>query len=220
MTLRIANLGTTQQQLTYRRSIEGVLAVVQRTQAGRVVVNHISRSTRTVTIVPYTGGGINAFTRPESRAASGTFSVGRVARGTNSWIEFSPAGSARPNVPQGRSDEILLHELSHALRQINGLVRWERNAAGQRVPLRMASYGNVEEFFAAMVASVHSSQLGRPALGNNSVWPLRTPNVLQQRPYSTRLREIRQRMPVFVSEIAAIPATIAAFNPFRDAPRQ
>lgn len=218
MSLRIESRGSVQQQEAYRRSIQGVLDVVQRTQAGRIVINHINSSSRNVIIVPYTGRGINAFATPASRAASGTFSAARVASGTNSWVEFSVDRSVRPNVPQGSADEVLLHELAHALRQINGLVRWERNAAGERVPLRMASYCNVEEFFAVMVASVHSSQLGRAARGNCSVWPLRNPNVLQQRPYSTRLREIWQRMPVFASEIAAIPVTTAAFNPFRDVP--
>jgi hypothetical protein len=82
----------------------------------------------------------------------------------------------------------------------------------------IASFGNVEEFFSAMVASVHSSELGRAALGNHGQWPLRDPAVLQRPPYSTRLREVWTRMPLFAADLAAIPPAVAAFNPFRDVP--
>jgi len=122
------------------------------------------------------------------------------------------------NWPQGSSNEVLLHELAHALRQINGAERYSRDAAGNRVLLPMASFENVEEFFAVMVASVHSSELGRAALGNHGQWRLRDPNVLQRPPYSTRLRQIWQRMPRFAAGMAAIPVNVAAFNPFRDVP--
>jgi hypothetical protein len=116
--------------------------------------------------------------------------------------------------PQGTADEVLVHELAHALRQINGVERYEgRDAAGHPLLLRIVSFGNVEEFFAAMVASVHSSELGRPALGNHGQWPLRDPGVLQHPPYSTRLSEFRVQMPDLTRELAGIPA---AFNPFRD----
>ncbi|MEL0585129.1 MAG: hypothetical protein AAES65_09675 [Candidatus Thiodiazotropha sp. (ex. Lucinoma kazani)] len=218
MPLRIESRGTPEQQVNYRRSIERVLAGVQRTHVGRIVIRHINRSDRTVMIVPYTGRGVNAAAVPGNNAASGTFSRTRVARGTNSRVLFSVDRSVMPDVPQGTADEVLLHELAHALRQINGVVRWARDTTGARVPLRMASFGSVDEFFAAMVASVHSSELRRPVLGNHGVWELRNPDVLLQRPYSTRLRDFWERMPVIAAEIGAIPANVAAFNPFRDVP--
>ncbi len=219
MTLRIDSRGSQEQQNAYRRAIEAVLLNVRRTRTGRIVITYIERSARIVTIVPYTSGGRNAEAVPGSQAASGTFSSERVARGTNSRVRFSVGSSVMPaNWPQGSSDEVLVHELSHALRQINGAERYSRNAAGARVLLPIASFENVEEFFAAMVASVHSSELGRAALGNHGQWRLRDPDVLQRPPFSTRLRQIWVRMPQFAADMAAIPANVAAFNPFRDVP--
>ena len=68
---------------------------------------------------------------------------------------------------QGRNDEVLLHELCHSLRQISGVERYRRTRGGGVTPLEMSGgFANIEEFFAVMVTSVYSSELGRRPLGN------------------------------------------------------
>lgn len=219
MTLRIASRGSEHQRGTYRHAIEAVLRDVRRTRAGRTVITHLERSPRTATIVPYTDADHNAESVPDSEAASGTFSHDRVAHGTNARVRFSVGRSVMPaNWPQGTADEVLVHELTHALRQMSGAERYTRDATGARDLLPMASFENVEEFISAMVASVHSSELGRAPLGNHGQWPLRHAAVLRAPPYSTRLREFWVRMPRFATDMAAIPAVAAPFNPFRDVP--
>ena len=216
MSLTIESVGSQIQQDSYRQSIEVVIQDIRRTRTGRIVLNLIEISTRTVTIVPSAdGGGIHAEAIPEFEGSSGTFSPHRLARGTNARVRFS-VGLDIPNIPQGRSDEVLLHELAHALRMISGAERYSRDARGNRILLPIASFENVEEFFAAIVGSVHSSELGRQVLGNHGYWALTDYSVLQRPPYSTRLREIWGHMPRFAEDMGMIPAEVAAFNPFRD----
>lgn len=218
MTLDIRSRGTPDQQDRYRRSVAGVVEAVQRTRTGRIVIAHITASPRRVTIEPWTGESGNAEAVPESEVASGSTVPGRTSAGTNTHVRFSADRSAMPpSAPQGSADEVLVHELGHALRQISGAEQYERVGGGLAL-LRMASYGNTEEFFAAMVASVHSSELGRAPLANHGRMALRDPGLLQRPPFSTRLRQARARMPGFCAQLAAIPPEMAAFNPFRDVP--
>ncbi|WP_149274990.1 type III secretion system effector protein [Pareuzebyella sediminis] len=217
MSLLIRSRGAANVQARYRASIEQVLRDIRRTNTGRIVIGHIERDRHRVVISPYLEGGApNASATPGSELSGGTFSADRTALGTGSFIAFSVARSVLPaNVPQGRADEVLLHEMAHALRQINGVERLVRRG-GRIELLQMASFESVEEFFAAMVASVHSSELGRRILGNHGSWPLRNPDVLNRPPYSTRLRQIVARMPNFAGDMARISETVAPFNPFRN----
>lgn len=217
MTLHIRSRGTAAQQARYGQEIEGVLGQIRPTRTGTIVLEHIERSPHRVTIVPYTDGDRNAEAVPGNWRASGTVGRGRPAAGTGSRVRFSLRMSAMPpNWPQGNPGEVLVHELAHALRQVTGTERYRAGGSGDLLP--MASFENVEEFFAAMVASVYSSELRRPPLGNHGQWRLRDPAVLLRPPYSTRIQDFRVRMRDFCADMAGIPATVATFNPFRDVP--
>ena len=217
MTLQIRSRGTAAQQARYRQEIERVLLRVRPTRTGTILLGHIERSPHRVTIVPYTDGDINAEAVPGSWRASGTVGRGRSAAGTGSRVRYSVRMSTMPpNWPQGNPGEVLVHELAHALRQITGTERYR--ARGSQDLLPMASFENVEEFFAAMVASVYSSELRLPPLGNHGQWVLRDPDVLNHPPFSTRIRDFRVRMRAFCTEMAGIPPAVATFNPFRDVP--
>lgn len=219
MSLNIRSQGPEPAQNRFRNSVSTVINAARRTRAGSIVISTIEASPMRVFIEPYTDPDRNAEAVPMSELASGSFSRNRIAHGTHSIVRFSPTRSVMPrNWPQGAADEVMVHELAHALRQITGTERYARDAAGRKILLQIASFGNVEEFFAAMVASVHSSELSRPPLANHGQWPLRNPGVLQKAPYSTRLREFWQRMPQFCTRMAAIPESTATFNPFRDVP--
>lgn len=213
MSLRIVSQGPLALQRRYETQINRVLATVRRTKTGKILLRHIERSDRCVMIEPYTGADHNAFAAPGSELSSGTLSRRSTAAGTNSHLSFSVNRSHLPvAAPQSRADEVLVHELAHALRQMTGTELYRRDATGARVLRSVVSFGTVEEFFSAMVGSVYSSELGLPPLGNHGVWPLRNPRVLEERPYSTYLRSFAERMPRFVADIAEVET---GFNPFR-----
>ena len=227
MTLTIRSRGSDAQQMRYRVSIERVLEQIRRTRTGRIVLKTLEASPRRVVISPYTRAlrnrlGPNASATPGNEDASGTFGAGRTASGTGSFVNFSP-GVINWHSPGGTDDEVLLHELCHSLRQTQGAERYSRNAAGNRVltPMIQGSGGrvgfdNIEEFFAIMVTSIHSSELGRRPRGNHSRSGIPNPDVLRRRPYSTRLRQISVRMPELYRSLRSIDRITAPFNPFRD----
>ena len=161
------------------------------------------------------GGFNNAIANPLNDAGAGTFGGGGAAGGSGSEIQFS-TWNLRNRGIQGRNDEVLMHELCHALRQVYGVERYVRTASGGRDILPMSGgYNNVEEFFAAMVTSVYSSELGRRPLGNTQDASIRDPDRLRNPPFSTRLRDFQRRMPDFVANMQSIPRELARFNPFR-----
>lgn len=194
------------------KSVVPIVANIKTTQTGRLVLRLIDAAPYDVVIQPNTdpNGAGNAFATPASVVHAGNAKLDKAARGTRSFIEFSPGRLSGKGV-QFAHHEVLLHELCHGLRQATGR---ERLRNGN--PLKMASFDNVEEFFAAMVTSVHSSELGRPALGNHGSWALPSVDRLRQAPFNTRLRQFRVSMPVLCKELANIPPNVAAFNPFRD----
>lgn len=223
MTLVIRSGGSDEAREAYRASVEAVLATIRQTRSGAALLTHLEASPRTARIVPFgprdlaENGLDNAFAQPMS-GASGSLTLERTGAGTGSEIHFG-VRTLRERGVQARRDEVLVHELAHALRQLTGTERFERAPGGGARLMRMAGgFDTVEEFFAAMVGSVYSSELGRPPLGNHDSATIRDPSVLARPPFSTRLREARARMPAFTADIAAIPAGVAPFNPFRDVP--
>jgi hypothetical protein len=224
MTLQIRSVGSDEQQDRYQTTIEQLLIRIRTTTTGTIVINRVENSARRVRIVPFGRSDVaehgfnNAVTLPMSEEASGTFGAGAAAAGTRSEIHFS-VGNLRTQGVQAEDHEVLLHELCHSLRQISGVERYVRDGAAGRDLLSMAGgFDTVEEFFAAMVTSVYSSELGRPPLGNHDHASIPNPEVLRNPPFSARLAEFRQRMPNFVADPAAIPRGVARFNPFRDVP--
>ena len=222
MALEIRSVGTAAQQAAYKATVLPLLRQIRLTQTGAIVLRRIEASPRLVRIVPTTrrelrdGGFNNAVANPMNERSSGTLGVGSPAAGTGSEIQFSIRNLRNRGI-QGRNDEVLLHELCHSLRQINGVERYQRGSGGRWEPRAMAGgYGNVEEFFAAMVTSVYSSELGRRPLGNTEDASIRDPSRLNNAPFSTRLRNFQSRMPGFVRELQGISAQQAQFNPFRD----
>lgn len=217
MHIEIRAYGTPQQERDFHAEISPILARIRASWSGFLVLRRIHDSDRRCRIVPYLGefGANNAFARPFNRLGAGSFSRERRGGGSGSEVHFSPSTRLQNRV-QWRNDEVLLHELCHSMRQVMGLQRYRRNATGGVGFVPMASFENIEEFFAAIVTSVYSSEHGRPALGNHGSWPLPDQERLRDRPFSTRLREIGERMPDFVTDMQEIPRTVAAFNPFRD----
>lgn len=214
MAITIRSGGAAAAQTQYRTEVQGVLNEVRRTRTGRLVLSYLNHAAHDVVIEPNLAadGHNNAFERAASHVHGGNTRVGVAARGSRSMVEFS-VRRLRGTGVQFAPHEVLLHELCHSLRTVMGRTRY--NGAGDSFPMA-GGFENVEEFFAAMVTSVHSSELGRRALGNHGQWPLPSVDALRRPPFDTRLRNFNTSMPAFTRDIRNIPADIAPFNPFRD----
>lgn len=225
MTLDIASNGPMDAQRLYRSRIEAVLRTIETTQTGRTILAHIRASAHWVRIVPFGQAqyealqrrgrrGASAFAIAMNEAASQTFVAGDPAPGSNSMVHFTP-GLVEHADPIGRDDVVLVHELSHALRIMRGLIRVSRDTDGSVISTPMP-HRNVDEFFAMIIEGVHCSELGLRQRANMGRSDRGTPRYMHVRPYSTRLNEFRLSMPRLTNEIAEIPHHVAAFNPFRD----
>ncbi len=76
-------------------------------------------------------------------------------RGSDAIIEFDPDDSSRDcdhTRPVADYDDILMHELVHALRDAQGLVNY--------IPTADHGYGNAEEYLAVVVTNVYASAKG------------------------------------------------------------
>jgi hypothetical protein len=81
--------------------------------------------------------------------------------GSGSTISFTPDVTDRIHGPGHEPDEILLHELVHALRALLGQKRCE--AVGDR-------FDNIEEFGAILITNIYRSECGRSGLrGDHTV---------------------------------------------------
>ncbi len=215
MAINIRSGGPAASQRRYREGVQSILVTIRRTETGRLVMDRLARAPFDVVVEPNleADGFNNAFERAASHAHSGNARLGTSARGTRSLIAYSSRRLTGRGV-QFAFDEALLHELCHSLRTVYGRRRLE-NSTGDFLPMA-GGFENVEEFFAAMVTSVHSSELGRPALGNHGSWRLPSVDLLRKPPFDTRLRQFNVSMPEFCRDLRSISAAVAPFNPFRD----
>jgi len=213
MRIEIRSRGTQRQQQTFETSIQTIINTIRTRNSGRILLTRLQASNKRVLIYPYTQSdrdnmGHNAYAQARNFSAANRGRHGP-GRGSASEVHFSP-GMWRGQRVQSETDEVLFHELCHSLRQVNGLQRF---ASGNY--RHIASFENVEEFFAAMVTSVYSSESNRPALGNHGFWRLPSEDVLLRRPYSTWINNFKTAMPDFTRELAAISPRVATFNPFQ-----
>jgi len=221
MSLEFGGAGAHAVRDEWLSQVRPVVAQIRAQETGRIILADIERSPRVVRIVPFNRddyhdwGFNNAVTYRGNPSSAGTLN-GSPAAGTGAEVHFS-VGNVNGRGVQMLPDEVLCHELCHAVRCIRGVMDYSVNTHGNRVNQPMSGgFDTVEEFFAAMVTSVYSSQLHRPPLGNHRLAILRDPRLLRRPPYSTRLRDFWRWMRDFLELIAAIPAERARFNPFRD----
>jgi hypothetical protein len=108
------------------------------------------------------------------------------------------------------ADEILVHELVHAIRIMAGM------SVDRRVP-RQPRYGTIEEFFAIVVANVYRSECGRGGVrnANHGAWEtmyLSGEHFLKLQFNRAHLRQFRRDHPHLVAELRQVETY---FNPFR-----
>jgi hypothetical protein len=105
-------------------------------------------------------------------------------------VQFLPstwqAGSACATAPSAAPAPVLLHELVHAYRQINGKVI----SAGAKVP--GFNYENKEEFYAILLTNIHLSATGQRVLRRDHTdhKPL-YPELSSSEPFLVHIREHR-----------------------------
>jgi hypothetical protein len=192
----------------------------QLTQRLRIVPNYL------------TPGEFNAYTLADDPSAAlppgalprncetGTVLTDR-ARGTGGGsavtILFTPAVfvsrqrylgvATRGNAP----DEVLLHEMVHAMRDMHGLTEC-RPIGG-----RLRAYDNVSEFYAITIANVYCSERNRPLVGGHSSRPPSMPftrSFLVMYPDAARyLDGLFREQPVLCDDMLQIKTP---FNPLRD----
>jgi hypothetical protein len=108
------------------------------------------------------------------------------------------------------ADEILVHELIHAIRDMAGL------SVCRRVP-RQPHYGTIEEFFAIVVTNVYRSESGRHGVRNSNHGKFEAmycsgEQFLKLEFNRRHLRQLRRQHPLLVADLRRIEVY---FNPFR-----
>jgi|SRR5215204_713932 len=175
----------------YENGVFKVLLQIDQTQSGHALIGEIHRIGRTVTIVPlipvgqdWTGASARPF---DETAATRKHWLKRdkdgdpykdrergTGAGSDCEIEFITSSLAqrvysepaiktpkkKPN-PLALADEILVHELLHAVRDMAGA------SFRRRVP-RQPRYDNFEEFYAIVVANVYRSECGRSGVRSDN----------------------------------------------------
>lgn len=172
------------------------------------------------------GGDASQVGAPMPHAARGT------GVGSDVTIEYTPgdcthdpsdryAGFIRMmpprhlDAPGAFSDEVLCHELAHAIRSMRGVQ--DCSAVGHR-------YGTFDEFCAVEVANVYASCRHRWVRGAYVggarpervalLDPFGTPNA-RQRTEAEWIERMRRQQPDFCHALGRIPRERASYNPFR-----
>ncbi|HBQ19729.1 MAG TPA: hypothetical protein DEF51_54255 [Myxococcales bacterium] len=144
---------------------------------------------------------------PDPHAQTGT------GRGSDAVVRFTPRQwetgicTIFGNSPGGRSDEVLLHELFHALRVTVALRDCSALVGG---------YDTFGEFAAIAVTNMHSRELGRPLRRNHGgfthvIGAERTYNTTEHAAWTLRLC---RQMPELTRRLSRIPLSVCDFNPF------
>jgi hypothetical protein len=133
--------------------------------------------------------------------------------GSSAEIFFSPERLKRTG-PGMKPDEVLFHEIVHAVRALQGVMT---------LSFKMGrDYDNDEEFAAVVVTNVYLSEKKQTALrANHASGVLRNPDKFLDSPdvpapgARMLLSGFRLRQPTFFEALAKIDRPTAAFNPFR-----
>jgi hypothetical protein len=132
-------------------------------------------------------------------------------------VGFIPKAADFKSAPGVLKDEILLHEMVHALRRM-------RNTVDNHKPLDQPRYDTVEEFMAIVVSNVYRSEMNRPGLradhhGFTALPPAQeNAQAFLDAPgkgadsNKSRMQEFKKDNPDFFNDLKKSPAK---FNPFK-----
>jgi hypothetical protein len=133
------------------------------------------------------------------------------------WAQFIGKAADFKKAPGVQKDEILLHEMVHALRRM-------RNTVDMHTPTDNVNWTSVEEFMAIVVSNMYRSEVGRPGLRRDHAGFYALP-AEQEDPQKfldapgngvdnikIRMLEFKKDNPDFFSDLKKCPAK---FNPFK-----
>ncbi|MCI0637699.1 MAG: M91 family zinc metallopeptidase [Gemmataceae bacterium] len=162
----------------YEEEVTAQLHVIFRNQVGRLVLHYIKTNDDDLKIVPYSdrdsiqAGHCNDFVRAEnpqharkkdevipipgsSRSVKGT------GKGSNATVHFTPDGLRKSRCQTKHKvhpDDILVHELVHGLRMMDGRLTKAATTG------KLEDYDDEEEYLAIVVANIYlSAKLGSQA---------------------------------------------------------
>jgi len=128
------------------------LAKILKSEAGMDLAASLRYQTKTILLVPYTGGDGNAQEWWWGNSPTENYSM----------VRFTPNGGRSPcgeelrkKRPASLPHEVLFHELVHSFRRMSGKMRgWNLRGAGA-----LSGQGNIEEFIAIMVTNIFISDV-------------------------------------------------------------
>lgn len=179
---------------------------------------------RGATAYQCSGGEEPGTASPDLPTGTGVGSSSRIRYTPTDWYDPSRRMSGFVRVlpspalgtPGTHSDEVLCHELAHAIRHMRGV--------SQCIPAGHG-YTTFEEFCATQVANVYASCRVRPPRASyQEDWsremmpdPFGIPTTAQ-RDERRWIERMRDQQPGFCYALSLIPASIALYNPFREPP--
>jgi hypothetical protein len=113
--------------------------------------------------------------------------------------------------PGSDADDVLFHELVHAVRRIKGVTSDKKEMDDD--------FGNEEEFVAIVLTNIYLAEKGKTQIraDHHSFSPLGHPsNFLHVQKYRTVLHQLRHDQPKFYDTLAGIPEDRAWWNPIRE----
>ena len=149
------------QAMLYEHTVQGLLRQLQNSSVGSAVIQMINQSPRELRIIPH---AILSFEQSSAHITtdgkeSQCLKQACPSGGSDSVIWFEPQTYTDPMFRDVwdrhgiiRPEDILLHELVHALRIMRGIFVWKTMAH---------KYDKVEEFYAILLANIYASEMGR-----------------------------------------------------------
>ena len=222
----------------YQTAVAAQLGMLQNSRTGSMVLNNISR--RLLIVPFQDPDSENAVARPMGEAFLGYIPTslpqqnrnatmygqwvdpGRAAdgvgtgRGSSVVIEYTPGmwvpGSAiaTTNATPTRAQEMLLHELVHAIRQMRGLADTRQSIGA------FANFDARDEFHAILVTNFYRSEKGISPLrrDHHGRQPLQNPSAFYAQPHNKLLvMDLCREMPPFTRALANLTCP---FNPIRE----
>lgn len=198
-----------------------VLQAIAASNVGKIILLAICFNSRRLTIVRLNDlaiGKTGAIPRSEaSAAAGGCGSDVEIRFDPQTWISSDEERSYDPG-HHYHADDVLLHEMVHALRMMRGL--------RQNTPV--VDYDNVEDLISIMISNIYLSASGRnnDLRGSHNLrfTPLRKNYFQPTEPmkdsafyiqYSVYIDPFIDVMPDICNQIAGIPANLCKWNPLR-----
>ena len=206
----------------YESQLVALLDRIKATQTGTTLLGFFRLRNHTAWFVPVSGnmsragvGGASSSLRLTTRRGAPLFTgsgtrvhVGQFGRGVgaDSVIDFQlELWNYPPSAFQG-PEQVIVHELFHAMRQTFGAIR--------NTPLE--GFMTVEELYAVFVENMFLNETGRPLRGNYHPGGAGTSpdHAMAHNPsFHAPMRDLTAMMPTIVHALAQVATD---YNPFRD----